>query len=79
MSSLSRLEPFDDAEEDVAALLVRRAPRRRSRTTTVLVLVLVFLLGVLVGVSIGRGAATFSDSTAPARTAPDQTASPSPR
>jgi len=52
-----RLMPFDDADEDLSALLVARAPRRRSRVTTALVLVLVFLLGVLVGVTIGRAVA----------------------
>lgn len=49
--------PFSSADEDLAVLLARRTPKRRSRTTTALVLVLVFLLGILIGVAIGRGAA----------------------
>mgnify|MGYP006279314293 CR=1 FL=1 len=69
---LPGIEPFDDSSADVSALLAQRAPARRSRLRAALIITIVFLLGMLIGVGLGRAAATLpSGGTAPASAGQD--------
>lgn len=61
---LSRMPPLDDdGKGDLAQMLAQRAPKGRSKVTTTLVVVLVLLVGVFLGVPIGR--ATSSSAGGP--------------
>ncbi len=54
---LTLMPPVQDGDDDLATLLGKRAPRKRSKLTTTLGAVLLVLLGVLLGVQIGRASA----------------------
>lgn len=42
------------ADDDLTVLLAQRAPRRRARSTTILIVLLIFVLGMIIGVPLGR-------------------------
>lgn len=56
------------SDENLNELLVKRAPKPRSKLTTALAAILVLLVGVFIGAAIGKGAS--SSSTPPGFPAP---------
>ena len=42
------------ADDDLSEMLGQRAPRKRAKTTTVLLVLLILVLGMILGVPLGR-------------------------
>ena len=46
------------SDENLTALLAKRAPKPRAKSTTALIWILILLIGILLGGAIGKGAAS---------------------
>lgn len=53
------------SDENLTALLAKRAPKPRAKSTTALIWILILLIGILLGGAIGKGAASAPASTPP--------------
>lgn len=42
------------ADDDLKAMLVQRAPRTRAKSTTVLIVLVILVVGMIIGVPLGR-------------------------
>lgn len=42
------------ADDDLNAMLVQRAPRTRAKSTTVLIVLVILVVGMIIGVPLGR-------------------------
>lgn len=42
------------ADDDLTEMLAQRAPRKRAKSTTVLLVLLILVLGMILGVPLGR-------------------------
>ena len=53
------------SDENLTALLAKRAPKPRAKSTTALIWILILLIGMLLGGAIGKGAASAPAPAAP--------------
>ncbi|MFM8352409.1 MAG: hypothetical protein ACKOE2_09605 [Actinomycetales bacterium] len=44
----------DVKNDDLSSILAQRAPRRRDRSTTILIALLILVVGMILGVPLGR-------------------------
>lgn len=50
------------ADDDLKEMLVQRAPRTRAKSTTVLIVLVILVLGMIIGVPLGRMSAQIGQS-----------------
>jgi hypothetical protein len=48
--------------DDLKSMLAQRAPRRRAKSTTILIVLLLLVLGMIIGVPLGRMSAQLERS-----------------